>query len=225
MDPASTPLLVALVIVGGIALVIAYRQHREHRRTALLRAWAGEQGWTYTSVDRDRIRRYEGEPFSRDGHARHVLAGEHRGRQVFAFEYRRRGQGGPGASLSPVTHHYQVVAVATPSACPRLEVTREHVGHRLLGAVGVHDLQLGHTEWDATYRVRTDDDDFTRRLLNEDLMRWMLADRRAGMRAVRFDSGDLLTWHEQGLDPRSVLREADYLIDLLERCPDRAWNT
>lgn len=206
------------VVLIAIFVVIGYR--RQQQRIQELAAWAHHYGWTYTDKASHLRGQYSGSPFAGRGSYRHAFTGQHRGRQVMGFEYSYT----TSSQNSSTTHYFQVVAIRTPAPCPRLEVTREHFGHKLLSFVGVHDLQLGYPDFDDTYRIRTDNDDFARHVLHPQLMQWMLLDPRTFDHPFRFEEDSILTWRPYKLDPDAMVASADYLIDLLERTPPYIWG-
>ncbi|MBB4930889.1 hypothetical protein F4561_001709 [Lipingzhangella halophila] len=207
---------VSVSVVGILAAaVLALIGYRRRRRAKENGAWARRHGWTHTKDGSHLRGRFRGTPFVRWGKYRYVLAGEHRGRAVLAFEYRYTKIYIHG----PIeTRYFQVVTVRVPR-CPRLEVIRQDFVHKLFSLFGAHDLRLGNEEFDNAVRVRTDHDGFARQVLHPETMRWMLSDPRALEVPFRFGGDILLGWREMRLEGDEVLEHADFLIDLLDRTP------
>lgn len=117
-----------------------------------------------------------------------------------------------------------VVALSTPAPRPTLEVGREGLGRKLLGFVGVRDLQLESEEFNKTFLIRTEDDKFAYDVLHPRMMEWMLSDERALRTSFRFERGDLLTWDREKIDLPKVQWMLDYLCDVLDRVPGFVWK-
>lgn len=127
MSTGAIVLIVLAVVVLGGGLYIQLRQHK--RKAITLSGLAARRGWRYVVSDRSLVDRFQGAPFG-TGHARqarYVLTGQHRGRQLVAFEYNYDEQGGPGSSGGIVNVRFTVVALATP------KVLDQQLAARLLG--------------------------------------------------------------------------------------------
>ncbi|MBB4930717.1 hypothetical protein F4561_001537 [Lipingzhangella halophila] len=224
MDEVMTLLTLVLIVVAFAGAVLGVSKWWHRKRVAALREWANQQGWHYEHWRPDLAERFSGYPFGRGRRRRvqHVLTGTHRGHEVLAFEHSYTTSG--GRNNSSTTFH-EVVAVPIPTPRPFLEVTREHFGHKLLGLVGVHDLQLSNERFNSTFRIRTSNDQFARHVLNKDMTEWLLADGRARQVGIRFDGSYLVTWRRGPLDADNIPADADFLIDVLERVPAPAWET
>lgn len=221
---------VVAVVCCAIALVVvlmSVAQNRHEKRVKELSEWAEQRGWRYDEERADLVDHFVGKPFVKQASgpkAQHVLSGTHRGRRVLGYEYRYTTSSYNGTTTTSTTHIFRIVAVAVPNSTPVLEVREEHLGHKLLEIVGVHDLQLGHSLFDETFKIEADDDDFARSVLAPEVMEWIL-DEPVGRRVpFRFTGDHLLTWESIGLDPGVAVETADFLIDLLERIPERAWE-
>ncbi|RNL82140.1 hypothetical protein EFW17_20370 [Halostreptopolyspora alba] len=214
-------LVLIVVVVAGIALGVSKWWQR--KRVAELAAWADSNGWHYERWRPDLVDRFAGYPFGR-GHrrrAQHALTRTHRGHRVLAFEYGYTTTG--GRNNSNTTYH-EVVAVPVPTPKPVLEVTREHIGHKILGLVGVHDLQLGNERFDSTFRIHTEDDRFAHAVLNQDMMEWLLSEARTRDVNIRIDGEHLITWRRGTLDADNIPADADFVVDFLEHVPASVWE-
>lgn len=83
-------------------------------------------------------------------------------------------------------------------------MNREDLGRKLLGLVGVRDLQLESEDFNKKFHIRTENDRFAYDILHPRMMEWMLADQRALSSPFRFERGDLVTWTEGRFDPSTV---------------------
>jgi hypothetical protein len=79
-------------------------------------------------------------------------------------------------------------------------------------------------EFDKKVLVRAADRDFLAEILTPELRRWLLDDPRSGKWPIAIEGGYIRTWSEGYLTRKELLAEADYLIDLVERLPERFWE-
>lgn len=215
--------VIAVVVIGG-ALVYQHLAHK--KKVAAFTAYAAQRGWQYTEKDNSLVDRYEGHPFG-GGHsrrARHVLRGRHRDRDVLVFEYVFKETTGSGDDRKTETYYFTVAALATPAPRPKLEVTREGLGRKLLGFVGIRDLQLESEEFNKTFHIKTEDDKFAYDILHPRMMEWMLADHRPRTIPFRFERADLLTWRPGEIDLSKVDELVGYVCDIMDRTPSFVWK-
>lgn len=225
MGNSGTWLLVILVVVIGVAvLVIRWQLHK--RKVAAFRAFAAQRGWAYRERDDRFTDRYLGTPFGQGfgRQASHVLTGLHRDRSFAAFEYLYKEHQGSGKNRRTVTYRNTVVALDTPAARPTLELSREGIGRKLLGLVGIRDLQLESEEFNKSFHIRAENDRFAYDVLHPRTMEWMLADQRCRDLPFRFERADLLTWQEGSIHLGSIPWMLDYLCDVLDRVPTFVWK-
>lgn len=218
-------LIIAGVIVIGAVMYFQYKAHQ--KKVAEFTAFAAERGWRYTERDRSLANRFLGDPFGQ-GHgrnAKHVLTGEHRGRRMLAFEYSYKETHGSGNDRRTETYHHTVVALSLPVPKPTLEIGQEGLGRKLLGFVGVRDLQLESEQFNETFHIRTDNDKFAYDVLHPRMMEWMLADQRALSNGFRFERGDLVVWDRKKIELQKVPWLLDYLCDILDRVPSFVWKS
>lgn len=217
-------IVVLAVLVVGAVLVFQHLAHR--KKVAEFTAYAGRRGWRYTEKDNDLAGRFEGRPFN-IGHsrrARHVLRGTHRGREVVAFEYVYKETTGAGDDRKTEVYHNTVVALPTPAPRPKLEVTREGFGRKLLGFIGIRDLQLESEEFNKTFLIDAEDDKFAYDILHPRMMEWMIADHRALNIPFRFERADLLVWRVGEIKPAAVDELVEYVCDIIDRTPSFVWK-
>jgi hypothetical protein len=225
MGGSGASLLVILVVLIGIAVLVINWQLRK-RKVAAFRAFAARRGWRYVERDNRLAKRFLGAPFGKGSARRctHVFIGEHRGRLLTAFEYIYEETSGTGDDRRTTTYRNTVVALSTPAARPTLEVSREGFGRKLLGLVGIRDLQLESDEFNKAFLIRAEDDKFAYDILHPRTMEWMLADQRCQDQPFRFERADLLTWRKGSIDLQTVVWLLDYLCDVLDRVPTYVWK-
>jgi hypothetical protein len=224
VSPNFWLLAILAVIVAVGVLVVRWQLHK--RKVEAFRAFARQRGWLYQERDDGLTERYLGTPFGEGfgKQARHVLSGVHRERTFVAFEYVYKVSEGSGKNQRIETHHHTVVALSTPAARPTLQVTREGLGRKLLGLIGVRDLQLESEKFNDTFLLRTDDDKFAYDILHPRTMEWMLTDPRAVEIPFRFERADLLAWQPGVIDLNTALWLLEYLCDVLDRVPSFVWK-
>lgn len=216
--------IVGVLFIGG---VMYFQYKARKKKIAQFTAFAAQRGWRYTDRDRSLVNRFVGTPFGQ-GHGRdaqHVLRGEHRGRQILAFEYSYRETHGSGQDQRTETYTHTVVALSLPAGKPTLQVGREGMGRKLLGLVGVRDLQLESEQFNEAFHIKTDNDRFAYDILHPRMMEWMLADQRAQSVPFRFERGDLMTWDRRRIDLPKVQWMLDYLCDVLDQVPGFVWKS
>ncbi|MGH3621231.1 MAG: hypothetical protein ACRDQ5_05490 [Sciscionella sp.] len=219
----------ALIIITAIVIGVGmtYVKHRQNKKKiAELTRLTQQRGWTYTERDDSLADRFVGEPFGKgfDRQAWHILRGNHRGREVLAFEYVYHEHRGGGDKRHTVTYRNLVASLRTPAPRPTLELSRKGFGRRLLGIVGVRDLRLESEEFNKAFLIRTENDRFAYDVLHPRMMEWMLSDARAGRLPFRYAWGDLLTWEEGPLDAGRAMFMLEYLCDIIDQVPAFVWK-
>jgi hypothetical protein len=219
--------LLAIAVVLFIGAVWYFQYKARQKKIAEFTAFARQRGWTYTERDRSLVNRFLGDPFGQ-GHGRnaqHALRGEHRGRQIMAFEYSYQETHGSGKDQRTETYRFTVVALSLPAGKPTLQVSREGFGRKLLGLVGVRDLQLESEQFNEAFHIKTDNDRFAYDILHPRMMEWMLADQRAQSAPFRFERGDLMTWNRGRIDLTKAGWMLEYLCDVVEQVPSFVWKS
>jgi hypothetical protein len=212
-----------LVVAAGVIGVAWYLSHLKHKqKIAEFTAYAARRGWRYTEKDQSLVERFRGQPFGtgQSRRAQHVLRGRHRDRDASAFEYSYTVSRGDNNSE---TYRFTVVVLATPAPRPMLEVTKEGLGRKLLGFVGVRDLQLESDEFNETFHVRTDDEKFAYDILNPKMMEWMLSGPALDL-PFRFEGTHLLVWLREEFQMSTVDSLLDFASDVLDRTPSFVWK-
>lgn len=217
---------VALVVVVIVAAVLFFSHQAHKKKVAEFTAYAGRRGWRYAERDDALVERFDGQPFG-TGHGRrayHVLRGRHRDRDVLAFEYVYKETTGSGDDRRTETYYFTVVALGTPAFRPKLEVTREGLGRKLLGFVGIRDLQLESEEFNRAFFIKAEDDKFAYDILHPRMMEWMLADQRARETPFRFERDHLVTWDAGRIHLSTVEHLLEYVCDVMDRTPSFVWK-
>ena len=215
--------VIAVVVIGAL-LYFQYLAHK--KKVAEFTAYANQRGWQYVEKDNSLVDRFDGQPFG-IGHGRraqHVLRGRHRDRDALAFEYKYEETTGSGDDRKTETYHFTVVALATPAPRPKLEITREGLGRKLLGFVGIRDLQLESEEFNKAFYIKAEDDKFAYDILHPRMMEWMLADQRARTIPFRFERADLLVWQSGQVKLSTVDSLLEYVCDIMDRTPSFVWK-
>jgi Protein of unknown function (DUF3137) len=223
-------LTTVLIVIGAVivAIVVIYFQWQANKKkVAELTAAAAERGWKYDREDRGRVHRFKGTPFGegRNRMARHILLGPYRGRTMLAFEYSYQELEGSGDRRRTKTYRFTVVGIGIPSPRPTLEITREGWGRKLLGMVGVRDLQLESEDFNKTFHIRAENDKFAYDILHPRMMEWMLADQRTLSIPFRFERGDLVVWTDGPISLAGLDHLANYACDILDRTPGFVWKS
>ncbi|MBR8744077.1 hypothetical protein [Nocardiopsis sp. MG754419] len=208
--------LVAVVVSAGAITVAA---HFRKERVTELHSWAREHGWEYAEHDDPPL---EGAtlPDALLGHSprvRHVLRGVRGRHRVVMFELTLVGGRRGGETV------HRVVAVSTPGPGADLEIHRRDLA-RTVSFDGRGAPEEVRASFSAAFHVVGADAHFTRAVLDHATASWLLSDWRSRSFPLRFTGEHLLTWAPMGLDPARALTAADYLIALVERVPDQAWE-
>ena len=206
-------LVVVVVSVGAITVAAHFREDR----VGELRAWARDNGWTYTDQHPAPLGEavLPTEPGTRKSRRRHVLDGRRGVYRVTAFEHVQSVPVTTEQGVAHVEYIHRVVAVRTPGVGTDLEIRRR------TPRAGTADEAA---PFGAAFQTTGGDSEFARSVLGGALTSWLLSDTRSRSRPVRFTGGYVLTWAPMRLAPDRALIAADYLIDLLEHIPRQTWE-
>lgn len=218
----------ARLVIGGLAVVavlvalgvFAYR--RDRARVAALQAFATSNGWRFAGAEPGWEDRFDGAPFGtgQRRRARNVLQGQHRGREMVAFEYSYQTTQNNGESTTTTTHRFHVAALALPATVPRLEISPEGFGGRLATALGVQDVELESEDFNRAFRVKGD-----RKFAYDVLHARTMADllTRPALH-LRLQGADALSWDQGNLGPSDLLARLATLEVLLDGVPAYVWS-
>jgi hypothetical protein len=145
----------------------------------------------------------------------HLFSGDHRGRQLLAYEYRCRE-----SRLEVASKRIQVVAMALPASRPSLDIRPEG----RLSRRSEKDLRFEHHEFNAVFRVRSPRPRWAHDVLHPRMMEWMLADPRARTRHWAFHGSWLMVFRDGAIEPEQILPHADFLAEVLAFVPDHVWS-
>ncbi|WP_017609066.1 hypothetical protein [Nocardiopsis xinjiangensis] len=205
-------LVVVVVTVGAITVAAHFREDRGGES----RAWARENGWTYTDQHPAPLGEavLPTEPGTRKSRCRHVLDGRRGVYRVTAFEHVQSVPVTTEQGVARIEYIHRVVAVRTPGVGTDLEIRRRTHAGTIDGAA----------PFGAAFQTTGGDSEFARSVLDGTLTSWLLSDTRSRSLPVRFTGGYVLTWAPMRLAPDRALIAADYLIDLLEHIPRQTWE-
>jgi hypothetical protein len=146
-----------------------------------------------------------------------------------AFQYSYKETHGSGNDRRTETYTHTVIALSLPADKPTLQVGREGFGRKLLGFVGVRDLQLESEQFNEAFHIKTSGgtvgEKFAYDVLHPRMMEWMLGDQRALSAPFRFERGDLMTWDRSKIDLPKVQWMLDYLCDVVDQVPSFVWKS
>ncbi|MBD7918477.1 hypothetical protein H9657_09330 [Cellulomonas sp. Sa3CUA2] len=216
------PEVVLLVVVAVVGPVVAWLGNRwQQRRHERLAAWGSLNGWDYVRYDRGLERIQTGVPFSTgDSHAAiEVMRRDWQGRPAVSFTY--RWVTGTGKERS--TSYAHVVALRLPAYLPRLEVTAEGVGARLVKLAGGKDLQLELAAFNREYRVVAADERTAHAVLHPRLMERLLRSDALG-RPWRIEGTWLVTWDDGRTDVDRVAGRLMLLGAIADAVPRHVWQ-
>jgi hypothetical protein len=205
--PAIFIAFFALLTAGGLALgAVSTRQKRERYK-----ALAGAEGWEYQHRQGRLPQHWEAgllraTPFAR-GQAVDVFHGSFAGHDFTAFT--------SAVSNGKSTSYFGVIVLRLRSALPNLGIIRMSAGQRLVRFLGAQDVKTGDANFDESYRVWTDNEEFARVFLGPRMTEWLLRPENYG-RPYIIQGGDLLTWHPRALRPEELtawLAELSQFVD------------
>lgn len=218
--------ILLVVAVGGLVITCAVYAYKKHQaRLASLLDLCRAKGWQYSAHDPWGLpRRWEGPPFDR-GYARraeHVIAGEHAGRPLVAFDYSfKEDSTNSKGNRTTSTYRYYVVALGMPCALPGLQVSPEGVLSRLGNALGFEDIELESEEFNRRFKVRCPDPKFAMDVLSPRTMERLLASQGI---SFRFAGSDLLCYERGVLHPGNLLHDADVGAAVIAGIPSFVWR-
>lgn len=213
-------LFLGIIIVGIIAWLAA-QQRREQRQQAL-QQFATGRGWQFVAEDDSYGRRWQGKPFAGRGTTRNIIIGQHRGRNFCAFAYHYTTTSSNGQTTTTQSHDFAVTVIALPAPVPELSVGAEGIfGGRVAEALGFERVDTGDSDFDSTFKVKSDDARFGTLVLQPPLIQMLKA---TGPWDWRFTGQDMLS-HQKGVfEPPMLQPRLDLMCDVLDRIPNDAWQ-
>ncbi|MFR9754406.1 hypothetical protein [Streptomyces sp. TR06-5] len=222
---------VALLVTGGILLavggvvfgimVFVDSEVRQDRRSAeeaaRLRGVARQHGWIYDGIKSGVLDELEGvDPFpdASGGAVVHDhVHGRYRGRVIRYFEYRDHSLSTQRNGREDI-EYFSVFAVSTPEPFPRTLIQE----HGFLDSVfgGGQVVETGEPAFDEDYSVITEDPAAAGKLVTPRLIDHLASDSRLDDLPLRFENGEVVTWHEGRLRSQQVMKRLDYLSGVVD---------
>jgi hypothetical protein len=134
--------LAIMLVLGGAVFLFRFTANR--KKAGVFTTLAQQRGWQYVEQDPQLPARFTGEPFGvgTEQLARHIVAGQHRGRPIMAFDYTYVMDHGTSTESSRYTYKWSVVAVTAPGLSPQAFTARgQRVtnGYLLMWQEGLQD--------------------------------------------------------------------------------------
>jgi hypothetical protein len=108
------------------------------------------------------------------GQCSYVSRGRMSGVEVCICEYKYSwSTQGPGGT-DTTNARYPCTLAGVTADCPPTSIGRERWYSGIGRALGARDIELGHAEFDRTFRLASVDEGFARALLTDDLVAWLL---------------------------------------------------
>jgi hypothetical protein len=215
------------VVVGGAVVVVAvvaylrWRTDRERREKLLV--WATKNTWSYVARDDAWAHRLSGTPFDQGSRRRatSVVSGTWNGRAFTAFDHRYTTQTRDTQGRASERHqHFGVVVVHLPGYLPRLELTPEGAGTRVVRALGGQDLSVEHAGFNQRYRVRATDERVAHALLHPRAVETLLS---LPDRTLRFDGTTVVTWSDRQNTPGTIAARLGVISRFVDQIPRFVW--
>lgn len=168
-----------IVVIVALVIVVAVVAHfQEKKRSQELQGIAENNGWRFIDRDRkDRPERYRRfTPFGQ-GHSRYafnIMTGVEQDTPFELFDYHYAVTTHNGKSSSTQHYYHKVCALKMPLESPGLTIKREHIGHKLLGAVGAGDINFESDEFSRRYWVKSPDRRFAYDVIDARTMQYLL---------------------------------------------------
>ncbi|MFE9441492.1 hypothetical protein ACFYO2_21335 [Streptomyces sp. NPDC006602] len=223
-------------LAGLAALVISLpmrdRRNRKRIKRELeqLPQFAAERGWTYEPFTEGRIDQFAGAgPIiykGADQPAWNYTTGRFRGRSFMYFDYRykkSRVNGDTDDVDEPRPLVVQAVfIITTPGSGAHMEIRRRTRLDALLNKKLT--IPVGVPEFDEEFLIFTKDEAFPRTALSGNVIPFLLTDPRAKKSRLLFHENGLGTWYTGTLSRQAVDDNLNYLCDVLDLIPERAWT-
>lgn len=201
----STGTVVVLVVVVAvvIAVMVMVQGRREKSYRESRRSFSRGGGWRRFPAD-VLAEDWTGGPFrpGRDGYAADINVTERDGLRVFFLKYVYLTTDQIMADGRRTKKEHLVVGVDLPASLPEITFERG-VRAGIAAAVGGQDVEVGHPEVDAAWRITSDDEQYARALVQGAFAHALAAPELRGAN-LRL-SGSTLVWWDKGFDLSDVL--------------------
>jgi hypothetical protein len=213
--------LVAILVVGGLGLLVA------RRRRDAVRVWAEQEGWSWRASDRSLVSRWSGRPFGAGAvrRATEVVSGPASvgsGRTAVSFRYTFQTPD-PGDGGGPRVHEHHVVAVMLPATLPPLDLAPANLGTRIATALGGQDVVFESDDFNRRWRVTSPDLRLAHDVVHPRTMARLLEPDVADLR-LRFAGDALLTWTSGRPRLDTVRWTAARLDEMIDLVPSYVWQ-
>ncbi len=208
-----------LLIYGVIIVVVTllYRWWRKRRNTPRYQVLAERYGGTYAPKAEARVERFPAADWNapRTGMFRveDYLTGSHQGSRFYCFGWVHEQR----ASLSDVVSDSKpisrsVYAVELPGYVGHFSV-RKHSAAR--GMFGQNDVQVGHSEFDERFTVRSEEPAAAQQALRGTLLEFLLNDPRTKDYPLWFLGDRLVCSYKSRFNPDDAEPVLEYLAEVL----------
>jgi hypothetical protein len=210
-----------LAVLLGIAVLVVFlvfRKAIERRRQ--LAAFATAQGWRYEREQPLLVDRFTGPPFGtgQSRRAYNVLYGQHRGRDLVAFDYEYETVAFDGKQTK--THVFSVLGISTGVSMVPLRVDPEGLLDRVVGHLTGSDIDLESEEFNQAFAVSCPDRRFATDVLHPRMMEYLLHHRQLGW---RFEQDSMLTIAEGRRTPVQLMATVDVMDGITSLVPEFVW--
>jgi hypothetical protein len=208
-----------LLLLAGVA-VLSWRKERQRREA--LAALAEERGWTFhPERDRSLEIRYPLFACLRQGsnrHARHLLRGQHGGRDFAAFDYHYQTTSYTSKGQR-TTHHHHFSAVVIEAALPlqRLAIRPEGLLDALAEFFGLDDIDFKLAWFSRAFHVKAPSRRWAFDVLHQATMEFLL---QAPRFTIELEGPWVMVRRERRFAPGDFLAALDVGTGILDRLPE-----
>jgi len=199
--------IVAVIAVGAVLVSRSVMRHHGSKAAALAQQW----GWSYTEHAPWLEQRWRGQSFPATAGIRihHVVSGKFAGREAAVCE------------LYAYRTHLTVMALATPRAVPALELRPSGFEARYSRLVHGPYVASGIPQVDRGWRIRSTAPHLVRAVMTPQMIELL----ETGLRIpLRFVGGDVISWHEGGINPALVESHLARLARATDAVPLQVWQ-
>ena len=216
----DTPVVVRVLAVLGVVaiaammwLVLRWGLRRDRFRLGM---YASFRGWTVHPRDTGFEARFDVFPFGSGfgGRAINVLRGPHRFHDCATFTY---------VVNRPAPQAYRITLIELGVEVPSFQLLPEDVFALVSKATGGQDIVIGHSGFDATWRIVGKDEAFVKRVLNPGIVHSFGRRSVLGM-PIAVDAGGVLPWEAGVKGVRHLSRTLDTLIEVVDAIPEEYWT-
>ena len=210
-------LFLAIIVAAAIYASIAARRRREE-----LFALATRLGLSFhQEKDRALASRFGFLDKLAQGSNRYafnVLSGNHRGHQVFVFDYHYETHSTDSKGRQQTHHHYfSFFILILPMSFPELRITREGMLSKIAQAFGYDDIDFESAEFSRAFCVRSKDKKFAYDVCHVQMMEYLLANRDL---SIEIEANALALAFGSRLSAQQIEFNLQRLLDIRSRLPD-----